>query len=424
MNNKNISTNTISARRRSSLLAVQGLMNMMESKGNSIGHNMVPGNVPIVPVCSSMPEVQIQMQPQFHNSIGSSMSALQLKEAMLKFQAMKRLEEIQLEKVIAQNTAVYHGLRMDNIRSSSFSSPSNDVHLGVGKAPYFNGVVKPLTRVQEQSRDSSRIQMLNRQVSFPSVGQYKSPIPPLVSNKKHKRAKSLKSVGDYKILVRVSNQNDIILAPGTAYTAYSGNVQFQKIVDSYVKEDLSQNIQGLRSTKLMRNISIKIVKHISEMSPPGRFLREDKESGLWYVATTEDAVTRTNRLLRKRMQTLCKSLSPNRESVLKVTGRVVRKVSDESINSQSAISTNSLSHNEESESKPKNDSSRLDKLLAETWKDEQSVRRLTSTTSHRKESNKRTNSNISLDDPYAPTKKSQGRGLKHLIQKRMKNIPL
>mmetsp|Transcript_1035 Transcript_1035/g.1624 ORF Transcript_1035/g.1624 Transcript_1035/m.1624 type:complete len:312 (+) Transcript_1035:240-1175(+) len=52
----------------------------------------------------------------------------------------------------------------------------------------------------------------------------------------------------------------------------------------------------------VRDVAKMVVSAVRNQSPPGRFLREDKVSGLWYDAGDEDAVSRTVRILRKLLK--------------------------------------------------------------------------------------------------------------------------
>eukprot|EP00815_Leptocylindrus_aporus_P009896 CAMPEP_0116066296 /NCGR_PEP_ID=MMETSP0322-20121206/10294_1 /TAXON_ID=163516 /ORGANISM="Leptocylindrus danicus var. apora, Strain B651" /LENGTH=344 /DNA_ID=CAMNT_0003552815 /DNA_START=254 /DNA_END=1284 /DNA_ORIENTATION=- len=108
-----------------------------------------------------------------------------------------------------------------------------------------------------------------------------------------------------KILVRVSNPNDVILAPGTAYIYYSGNQAYQ----SFIKETLSKylNSQGDLdlsniSSAVVKFLAKSVVETIGNKQPSGRFLREDKESGLWRDTGYEDAVVRTIRIVRREIR--------------------------------------------------------------------------------------------------------------------------
>ena len=127
-----------------------------------------------------------------------------------------------------------------------------------------------------------------------------------------------------RVLVRVSNPHDVILAPGTAYTGYSGNIRFQNMLQRQAHIILSRpggississnNNNNNNNTQLYdhsscdpnthsaRDVAKMVVTAVRHQSPPGRFLREDKASGLWYDAGDEDAVSRTVRILRKLLK--------------------------------------------------------------------------------------------------------------------------
>ena len=120
------------------------------------------------------------------------------------------------------------------------------------------------------------------------------------------KTKTQNTVDSQKRLVRKSNPNDVILAPGTAYAHYSGNVKYNELVH---KQCASHSI----ITSSIRIIAEEIVLQVTKcQEPAGRFLREDKESGLWYVVDNKDSVKRTVRLIRKELLT---AMKPNTDGV-------------------------------------------------------------------------------------------------------------
>lgn len=153
-----------------------------------------------------------------------------------------------------------------------------------------------------------------------------------------------------KILVRVSNPNDVILAPGTAYIFYSGNQAYQ----SLIKETLSKylNSQGDLdlsniSSAVVKFLAKSVVETIGNKQPSGRFLREDKESGLWRDTGYEDAVVRTIRIVRREIRNFKASsrvseLSPCRKHEEKVISPVNQFSTSSAHQRQGHADTNAL----------------------------------------------------------------------------------
>lgn len=110
-----------------------------------------------------------------------------------------------------------------------------------------------------------------------------------------------------KILVRVSNPNDVILAPGTAYISYSGNQAYQALIkerlSTYLNSQGDLDLSNI-SSAVAKFLAKSVVGTVGNKQPSGRFLREDKESGLWCDTGYEDAVVRTIRIVRREIRNL------------------------------------------------------------------------------------------------------------------------
>ena len=91
---------------------------------------------------------------------------------------------------------------------------------------------------------------------------------------------------NHRILIRESTPNDVIIARGREASDFAGNVQFQKIVAKYQAEFVSLSPYSRERSLVAR----RIVDTIRNKSPPGRFLKEDALSGLWYDAGEDEAV--------------------------------------------------------------------------------------------------------------------------------------
>lgn len=93
-------------------------------------------------------------------------------------------------------------------------------------------------------------------------------------------------VSKTRVLVKKSNPNDVLIARGREASDFEGNIQFQSIVASFHGE-----FSKLSPYSRERSVVAKrIVKIIMEKNPPGRFLKEDSASGLWYDAGVEEGI--------------------------------------------------------------------------------------------------------------------------------------
>lgn len=126
--------------------------------------------------------------------------------------------------------------------------------------------------------------------------------PPLTSTQK-------------KELIQCSRPNDVLIGPGTSFKDHPGNLYFRAFVDQHVSR--SPNVVHDREF-ISRSVSL-AMNLINEQYPPGRFLREDKASGMWYDAN-ENAIKWVKECVRralkkkKIMETNCKKKLSRRVS--------------------------------------------------------------------------------------------------------------
>jgi len=118
-------------------------------------------------------------------------------------------------------------------------------------------------------------------------------------------------VSKTRVLVKKSNPNDVLIARGREASDFEGNIQFQSIVASFHGE-----FSKLSPYSRERSVVAKrIVKIIMEKNPPGRFLKEDSASGLWYDAGVEEgikmAMITLRSLSRSAKRSRSKKLSKN-----------------------------------------------------------------------------------------------------------------
>jgi hypothetical protein len=95
--------------------------------------------------------------------------------------------------------------------------------------------------------------------------------------------------------IKEPNVNDVLCGRGGRINAHEGNVQFRDIVQANKKEYLAKTTKKLEKA----HIAARIVEHIRTMNPPGRFLKEDSESGMWYDIGDAKAIKKSGQALRE-----------------------------------------------------------------------------------------------------------------------------
>jgi hypothetical protein len=91
------------------------------------------------------------------------------------------------------------------------------------------------------------------------------------------------------------NENDVLCGRGGRINAHEGNVQFRDIVMVNKKEYLAKTTKKLEKA----HIAARIVEFIRSMDPPGRFLKEDSDTGLWYDVGDAKAIKKAGQALRE-----------------------------------------------------------------------------------------------------------------------------
>ena len=91
------------------------------------------------------------------------------------------------------------------------------------------------------------------------------------------------------------NENDVICGRGGNITnLHPGNANFRKLVINRKRFYITA-----RSKREKRLIAEALIKDIGRMSPPGRFLLKDSESGSWYEIPEDKARDKTSQALRE-----------------------------------------------------------------------------------------------------------------------------
>lgn len=91
------------------------------------------------------------------------------------------------------------------------------------------------------------------------------------------------------------NENDVLCGRGGRINSHAGNVQFRDIIHSKKKEYLAPSTKKLEKA----HIAAGIVNDIRTMDPPGRFLKEDRGTGLWFDIGDAKAIKKTGQALRE-----------------------------------------------------------------------------------------------------------------------------
>jgi hypothetical protein len=100
------------------------------------------------------------------------------------------------------------------------------------------------------------------------------------------------TTSEEETIVILPNDNDILLGRGGRNNQHSGNEQLRELARQHT-------MQYCLSTKKEKSRLIsKLVKTVHDMSPPGRFLRNDKASGSWVVVPLFVAKEKASQALR------------------------------------------------------------------------------------------------------------------------------
>lgn len=91
------------------------------------------------------------------------------------------------------------------------------------------------------------------------------------------------------------NVNDVLCGRGGRINSHSGNVQFRDIIHSKKTIYLAPTTKKLEKA----HIAAGVVNDIRSMNPPGRFLKEEKGTGMWYDIGDAKAIKKTGQALRE-----------------------------------------------------------------------------------------------------------------------------
>jgi len=91
------------------------------------------------------------------------------------------------------------------------------------------------------------------------------------------------------------NVNDVLCGRGGRINSHAGNIQFRDIIHSKKKDYLAPTTKKLAKA----HIAAGVVNDIRTMNPPGRFLKEEKGTGMWYDIGDAKAIKKTGQALRE-----------------------------------------------------------------------------------------------------------------------------
>jgi len=95
--------------------------------------------------------------------------------------------------------------------------------------------------------------------------------------------------------IQFPNKNDVLSGRGGRINNHEGNINFRTLVSKVKLQYLSR--QTKKPDKAV--IAANIVDQIRKMDPPGRFLKEDPDTGLWREVGDERARRKTGQALRE-----------------------------------------------------------------------------------------------------------------------------
>lgn len=82
---------------------------------------------------------------------------------------------------------------------------------------------------------------------------------------------------------------------GGRINSHAGNIQFRDMINARKKDYLAKSTKKLEKA----HIAAKIVEEIRSMDPPGRFLKEDSDTGMWWDIGDQKAIKKSGQALRE-----------------------------------------------------------------------------------------------------------------------------
>mmetsp|Transcript_20270 Transcript_20270/g.33139 ORF Transcript_20270/g.33139 Transcript_20270/m.33139 type:complete len:195 (+) Transcript_20270:114-698(+) len=97
--------------------------------------------------------------------------------------------------------------------------------------------------------------------------------------------------------IRVPEPMDVLSGRGGAVNSHEGNRRFRELVNHMKAEYLKETTQKNQKTQIAANIVWTIRN--SQSLGPGRFLKQDQETGMWYEIGDKAAFRKTGQALRE-----------------------------------------------------------------------------------------------------------------------------
>jgi hypothetical protein len=91
------------------------------------------------------------------------------------------------------------------------------------------------------------------------------------------------------------NENDVLCGRGGRINSHTGNIQFREMIASRKKDYLAKTTKKLEKA----HIAAKIIYDIRSTEPSGRFLKEDRDTGLWFDIGDAKAIKKAGQALRE-----------------------------------------------------------------------------------------------------------------------------
>merc|ERR1712028_52344 len=114
------------------------------------------------------------------------------------------------------------------------------------------------------------------------------------------------------------NENDVLCGRGGRINSHAGNVQFRDIIHSKKSEYLDPSTKNFEKA----HIAAGIVSGIRTMDPAGRFLKEDKGTGMWFDIGDAKAIKKAGQALREDAPDIRKTFDIGDTIAIKKTGQV------------------------------------------------------------------------------------------------------
>lgn len=108
--------------------------------------------------------------------------------------------------------------------------------------------------------------------------------------------------GKRRVGIPVPHANDILCGRGKTINAHLGNRQFHSVISNIKVEYIAATKEN------KKNYGKLVVQAIRSLNPPGRFLKKDKEDGLWYDIGEKKSLLKTRQALREKAPVLRKLL--------------------------------------------------------------------------------------------------------------------